>query len=490
MKYLNCSRAGTALVTSLVCAGIIASVCAVGIAFIQPRYRSVHQTASWKESLLTAEGGIEMAMNEIRKSLYDPEHAFEGWTASADPIVGEASNEPGASAQRMTYTLESSAVLRKGEGAQSSRAYVTVDAPRCLVDRSNEQWYRIRSLGVTDVPGAGGIAGEAQDLKLRKFDLVYDRRSGRKVMHPQAGRVIEAIAKPMGAFSLALFGTNSVNMNNHNIVVDSYDSRDNNKSTNGGYDVAKRQSNADVATNGPLINAGGAHVYGDAFTNGGTVLNAQNVTGEIGSEFYKDTLTVQRPNTNPDAGTPSVVNETTVIQANAETPSNFQFSTVSLSGSEVLEIQGAADGSATYAQIVVTGDISLSGKAQIKLGRGVYARIFVAGDADFSGQGFLNPNSPLALQLYGIDRPKNADGTVSNHGMMKISGNGGFCGAVYAPDYDIEMKGGGTTDTIFGAFVGHTISMTGVQSVHYDEALADGGLINDYKIVSWFEDER
>src|SRR5262245_23029367 len=132
MRRLNSYRAGAALVTSLVCAGIIISVSAVAIAFIQPRYRSIHQTASWKESLLTAEGGVEMAMNEIRKSLYDPQHAFEGWTASADPIVGEASNEPGASAQRMTYTLESSAVLRKGEGAQSSRAYVTVDAPRCL----------------------------------------------------------------------------------------------------------------------------------------------------------------------------------------------------------------------------------------------------------------------------------------------------------------------------------------------------------------------
>lgn len=490
MISLKSSRAGTALVTAVICAGVIASVCAFALMMIQPKYRSVHQTASWKESLLTAEGGIEMAMNEIRKGLYDPEHAFEGWEASAEPISGTASNEPGASAQRMTYTLKSSAILRKGEGGQASWANVTVDAPRCLVDRSNEQWYRIRSLGITEVPGAGGIASEPQDIKLRKFDIVYDRRTGRKIMQPQAGRVIEAIAKPMGAFTLALFGTKSVDMNNHNIVVDSYDSRDNNKSTNGGYDVTKRQQNADIATNGPLINAGGAHIYGDAFTNGGTVLNSQNVTGSISSDFYKEVISVQRPNVQPDAGTPTSVSSTTTITAKAGTPSYYQFSTINLSGSKVLEIKGAADGSATYAQVVVTGDVSLSGQAQIKLGRGVYVRLFVAGDADFSGQGFLNPNSPLALQLYGIDRPKNSDGTVSSYGQMKITGNGGFCGAVYAPHYDIEMKGGGTTDSIFGAFVGHTISMTGVQSVHYDEALADGGLINDYKIVSWFEDER
>jgi hypothetical protein len=220
------------------------------------------------------------------------------------------------------------------------------------------------------------------------------------------------------------------------------------------------------------------------------VLNGQNVTGEISSEFYQEVLSVQKPNVQPDAGTPTLVQSSTVITANAGTPSYYQFSTINLSGNEVLEINGAGDGSATYAQIVVTGNASLSGKAQIKLGPGVYVRIFVAGDADFSGLGFLNPNSPLALQLYGIDRATNSDGTVTSYGTMKITGNGGFSGAVYAPHYDIEMKGGGESDTIFGAFVGHKILMTGVQSVHYDEALADGGLINDYKIVSWFEDER
>jgi len=490
MMHQNKARAGTALITAVICAGIIASVCAFALAVLQPKYRSVHQTASWKESLLTAEGGIEMAMNEIRKSLYDPNHAFEGWTASADPLTTEASNEPGASAQRMTYTLQSSAVLRKGEGGQVSWANVTVDAPRCLVDRSNEQWYRIRSLGVAEVPGAGGIAGESQDLKLRKFDLVYDRRSGRKIMQPQAGRVIEAIAKPMGAFRLALFGTKSVDMTDQNIVVDSYDSRDNAKSTNGGYDVAKRQENADVATNGQLINAGGAHIYGDAFTNGGTVLNAQNVSGELSSEFYQEVLPVKAPNVAADAETPTTIRQGATLTATAGSPSNYRLSEISLSGQEVLEIKGATDGSATYIQVVVTGDITLSGQAQIKLGKGVYMRLFVVGDADIAGLGFMNPNSPLAFQLYGVDRPKLADGTPSSYGTIKITGNGGFSGAVYAPNYNVELKGGGTTDTIFGAFVGNTIRMTGVQSVHYDEALADGGLINDYKIVSWFEDER
>jgi hypothetical protein len=226
------------------------------------------------------------------------------------------------------------------------------------------------------------------------------------------------------------------------------------------------------------------------YTNNGSVLGAENVTGDIINEFYKEILPVQRPTNLPDAGTPTSVMNSTALTAKPGTPSYYQLSALHLSGQSVLHIKGAADGSETFCQVVVTGNISLSGQAQIKLDKGVHVRFFVVGDADITGNGFYNPNSPLALQLYGCDRPKNADGTPASFGMIKIAGNGGFCGAVYAPNYNIEIKGGGTTDTVFGAFVGHTVFMNGVTSIHYDEALADGGLITDYRIVSWFEDER
>jgi hypothetical protein len=32
--------------------------------------------------------------------------------------------------------------------------------------------------------------------------------------------------------------------------------------------------------------------------------------------------------------------------------------------------------------------------------------------------------------------------------------------------------------------------MTGVSNLHYDERLGSAGMINNYKIVSWFEDNR
>jgi hypothetical protein len=273
-------------------------------------------------------------------------------------------------------------------------------------------------------------------------------------------------------------------------VVDSYDSRDPDKSTNEFYDPAKRQENGDIATNGTLIQAGDAHIYGDAATNGGTVLDTSNVSGEIRDDFYQELFAVNRPKVNPDPFTPTTVNGSAILDAKAGTPSQFLLNQINLSGQNSLRIRGAADGSPTYAQIVVTGDISTSGQAQITVDPGVYLRVFVAGNVDITGNGIINTNSPLHLQIYGLDRATKTDGSPESPGQMKIAGNGGFRGTVYAPMYDVEMVGGGNEESIYGAIVGWTVRMTGVQSVHYDEALTDGGLISDYKVVSWFEDAR
>lgn len=481
---------GTALVIALTCAAVIATASAVTLAVVSSKNRAIHQNAAWKESLLSAEAGVEMAMNEVRKNLYDPTHAWQGWHASADPTLFPLSTAPGASSETMTYSLTSQTMLRTGEGGQRSWAQVVVDAPRCLLDRTGEQWFRIRALGLAEVPGAKVVAGAGEDVKLRKFDLLYDRRSGGRVAAPRAARLIEAIAKPVGAFRLAVFGVTTVDLTDRNILIDSYDSRDNTKSTNGGYDPAKRQENGDIATNGSLINAGSAQVYGDVLTNAGSALNTDNVRGEIRDDFFQEVFNVKTPAVTAEPSSPGHVMVSTDLAAKAGAPANYILSTIKLAGSETLHIVGAANGSPTYAQIIVTGDIALSGAAQIKLDPGVYVRMFVVGDADITGKGFLNPNSPLHLQLYGVDRAQKADGTPADPGTMKIAGNGGFCGAVYAPNYNVELKGGGNADTLFGAFIGYTVRMTGVQSVHYDEALAEGGLISDFKIVSWFEDEN
>ncbi|MEO7317964.1 MAG: hypothetical protein ABIZ56_03135, partial [Chthoniobacteraceae bacterium] len=432
------------------------------------------------------------AMEEIRKTIYKPSSAWVGWTPSTTPLPGDAPLTEGSAPSVRSYRLKAPALSLNGEGGQRSWSEIVVDMPNCLKDGTGEQWYRIRSLGAADIPGGRVVAGEKIDNALRKFSLVSDRRTGQRVAGPQSTRMIEAIAKPVGAFRLALLAIDRVDLTDQNIVVDSYNSRDTAKSTNGRYDPAKRQENGDVATNCEAIQAGRAQIYGDAMTNGGTVFDSDNVTGEIRDDFYQSSFAVRRPDVAPDAGTPAFVRSSATLTALPGKPSNYQLSTLDLSGNEVLAIKGAPDGSPTYIQIIVTGNISVTGgQAAIKLDPGVYARIFVEGDANIAGRGFINPNSALHLQIYGVDpATRSTTSTLAIPGKITIAGNGGFSGAIYAPSYDVALKGGGTTDSIFGAIVGKTITMTGVQSVHYDEALARAGLITDFKIASWFEDER
>lgn len=476
---------------ALSCAAVVAAIGGAAFMVVQSKFRIVHQAASWDQALLSAEAGVESGMEEIRKTLYDPSAAWAGWTPSTVPLPGDPAVATGTTPRVRSYSLKTPALSRNGEGGLRSWAEIVVDMPLCLKDGTGEQWYRIRSLGAADIPGGRVVAGEKIDNALRKFSLVSDRRTGQRVAGPQSTRVVEAIVKPVGAFRLALLAIEGIDLTDHNIVVDSYDSRDSAKSTNGRYDPAKRQQHGDIATNGEAIHAGQAHIYGDAMTNGGTVFDHQNVTGEIRDDFYVSTYAVRRPGGLPDAGTPSVVRGSATFTALPDRPSNYQLSALNLSGSEILRIKGAADGSPTYIQIVVTGNISVSGaQAGIQLDPGVYARIFLEGNATIAGQGFINPNPPLNLQIYGVDPPPNPSGPGPLPGTIKIAGNGSFSGAVSAPSFDIEFKGGGNLDSIYGAFVGKTITMTGVQSIHYDESLARSGLITDFKIVSWFEDER
>lgn len=475
--YQKRLTSGSVLLMAMGILTTLAVLSGIALSVLGNRHRLAFQTASWQEALLAAESGVDLAVAELRTSLYDPSAAFSTWKHS-DGTTGGPS---GASTSTTTKVL-----LRTGEGGQRSWAKVEVAAPTELRDARGTQWYRVRSIGYAEVPGTRAIAGDALDVNLRKLDFRLDHRTQLAVASPQASRLIETIVKPVGAFRLAIIGDMRIDMNNLNIVVDSYDSRDPAKSTNGFYDIAKRQNNGDIATNGTIIDVGNAHIYGDASTNNGTVLRASNVTGQIRNDFYQELFTVTEPTMVPTAGTPSIVTSTTSVAA-SPSQNMIILSQLNLSGSDTLRITGASDGSTTYAQILVHGDAKLSGNAQIILDPGVKVRMFVKGDADLTGNGVLNPNDPLSFQIYGVQRPKDSSGNYTR-GSMKIAGNGGFRGAAYGPDYDLTLVGGGNADTIYGAFVARTITMTGVQSIHYDEAMAEGGLIADYRVISWYED--
>lgn len=532
---------GSALILSLIFIGVLISLGVSSFIVINNKYRAVYQAASWHEALLTAEAGIDTAVTSIRKELWDPNNQWAGWSdGNGNQIVwtNEADGEAVDTAKANDVLASGGAIriqnqiVRAGEGGNVSLMSVRIDAPDSLYDdATDEQWYRIRSWGICDVPGGRVMAGTREDAALRKLNLNFDRITGNPVTSgtANASRMIEAIVRPRFAFERALEGER-IDLTNHNILVDSWDSRDEDKFPGGFYPsdasiaARDRRWNGNIAATGSVINAGGAHIYGQAATNEGDVLGSENVMGNdpdypggylqnpnrIRNDFYDEMIPVIAPNVAASTGTPSSINGNVTIVASTGVPTQVNATTLSLSGQSALTFAAPRDaggniirdasGAAvkSYVQLVIDGNVSLSGQGVIRIEPGVHVRLFVKGDADITGNGFANvdanslanANRPANLQIYGVDRARNADGSLASVGTIKIAGNGGFSGTVYAPNYDVEMKGGGNDDNIYGAFVGRNIMMNGVQAVHYDEALGHSGLIVGYSIVSWFEDER
>src|SRR4029077_18836031 len=122
-------------------------------------------------------------------------------------------------------------------------------------------YYRIRTIGTMPITGPARISDNKQDGRLRKLSLRFERfTNGVLTAHalsaPQVSRRAEAIVRPVSSFAEAIMSVGTLDLTNQNIVIDSYDSSNPLKSTNGLYDAAKRQENGDIATDGNLIDAG------------------------------------------------------------------------------------------------------------------------------------------------------------------------------------------------------------------------------------------
>jgi hypothetical protein len=475
--------AGSVLVWTVLIIAILSFVGAEVLQIVTLKYQNALQTATWQESLVAAESGVDLAIIEMRKSLYPtPNHAWEGWNDTpGDGVTSHGlSTIPNAGLAGTPMTIE-----------------VNVDAPAQLKDPQNSwQYYRVRATGSMPLTGGARVTGSKEDTSLRKLNLQWERFTDWVLAPrpfgpsdvPHASRRVEAIVRPVSSFELAIMSLGTLDLTNENIVVDSYDSRDPAKSTNGLYDVTKRQQNGDIATDGNLIEAGNAHVYGDVATNSGTVSGAANITGIERTDFYQEPIPVAAPAWPAINPSPMTVNGNATINASpvrGSPESRYMLSQISISGGQTLALAGKPDGSPTYVEIYVTGNVSVGGTSQIVVGPGVKATIYFAGNVNIQGNGMVNSNNqPGDLALYGIQPGKDVTQTVT------LGGNGQLTAAVYAPGADISVNGSGSNGHVYGSFVGKTVVMNGVTNLHYDEALGKGGLINNYKIVSWFEDTR
>ena len=497
MRYAKSNTAGSVLIWTVLVITILSLAAAELLHIISSKYHSTLHTATWQESLLAAESGVDLALRELRKSLFPaPNNAWASPWNNTAPGNGVTS-----------YGLTE--IPNAGLAGTEMRINVHVDAPLHLKETSNSwQHYRIRAIGTMPITGPPRGNQNKQDTLLRKFSLQKERFADTalpmdtRTLAPefkgaQISRRIEAIVRPVSAFDQAVMSVGALDLNDANIIIDSYDSRDPRKSTNGLYPngdlnadgTLKRQQNGNIATNGSLINAGNAYVYGDVSTNSGTVTGITNVTGVQRTDFYQEPIPVAAPNWPSVNPTPMLVSGTATLTANSvegSAASRYVLSSIIIAGGEPLNLNGNADGSPSYIEIYVTGDISATGNSQIIVAPGVKATIYFAGNVKVSGNGLVNKNNqPGNLLMYGITPPSGVAAKT-----VELGGSGQLTAAVYAPDFHVHINNGGTRGTANGSFVGKTFKMTGTTDMHYDEALGGGGRITDYKIVSWFEDTR
>ena len=478
MRTRGSKAQGSILLWTVVTIALLSLIGAEVLRLVSIKYEHALQTATWQESLLAAESGIDLAIMELRKSLFPaPNHAWDGWN-----------NIPGNGVTSYGLTT----IPNAGLAGTPMTIEVNVDAPGNLKD-SNGQYYRIRTVGTMPIVGIARAGQNRQDTRLRKLSLRWERftngvLTAHAISAPQVSRRTEAIVRPVSAFNQAIMSVSTLDLTNQNIVVDSYDSRDPFKSTNGLYDVSKRQANGDLATNGSLIEAGNAHIYGDVATNSGIVSGAANISGIERTDFYQEPIPVGAPSWPSINPTPYTVTSTATLNAGAvqgAATTRYQLAQISLSGNNTLTLAGNPDGSATYIELHVTGDITVAGGSQIVVAPGVSATIYFDGNIDVSGVGIINSNNqPNDLHLYGVQPIDSSSRSVH------LGGNGQITATVYAPNADVTVNGGGSSGHVFGSIVGKTVTMTGVTNLHYDEASGASGMINNYKIVSWFEDNR
>lgn len=438
-------------------------------------YRHVSHIASWQEAILAAEAGADIAMAELRKTLIDPSTAFENWTTT------DVNGNP-LPLQGRRYTVPT--LSRTGEGSRSLDAQVFMDSPPELLD-GDYQWVRIRATGTTYLPGTAYNTNDKRDNALRRFSFIQNWRTNTPVTRPQATRMIELVAKPVGLED-AIVSNEPIVLNNHKITVDSYDSRYPTKSTLGLYDPAKMQKNGDIATNSQLINAGNATIYGDALTNAGVITNAAHISGQQRNDYYKELIPIKKPNwTTFDGTINNIASTTTLVGGTKANPKRYKINRMSINGTDKLTILPPATGGEGYVEIWLTGDFATTGSGSIVVAPYANLKIFVEGAMDIKGNGTFNEKSqPKRLQILGV-QPQTTPPP-----RFYISGNGVFVGAIYAPGHPIEFGSTGSNGTYWGALVGKSISMGGSSTIHYDEALADQAHITDFRIQSWFEDNR
>lgn len=454
------------------------------------------QVRAWKESLVAAEGGGDIAYAEIRKTILDPSHAFSGWNYSAGiwtkaPVTFGANNLKTAS-----------------------------KADTFWVDVNGNPWYRVRAQGTAPVMGLKRTTMDDRmgpttrgDSLLRKIDFNYDHfaatygpngdnqnKSQVAVDSPQMNRRVELVIAPLTPFEAAIKAKGTFYGLGSAAYVDSY------RSKNGAYNSNVKDDpshpwfldarSGNVEINSSVATILGA-IYGNVYTNGGLITKkTTNIYGIIDNNVPFNLENFQMPDVTGwnYVSSPGVVSgNTTITPPSAGTvanPNYYLLSSFSSSGNLTVNpyvVNGVAQ--ETYVAVHVTGDIgSSTGQgATIVVPNKVHLRVYFDGNFGAKANNIVNQSGFAGnLQFYGISP---TDPNVQQRIDLNSAGgsSAGFAAVFYAPSADLTVNG---SPDIYGSVVCRNFYANGNIHWHYDRDLANVGEAVDYRIASYVEDTR
>ena len=156
------TKTGSVLVWTVLVIAMLSLIAVETLRLVTAKYQNALQTSTWQEALLAAESGIDLAIVELRKSLYpSPNQAWESW-----------GNPPG----NEVTSHELTTVPNAGLSGTPMTIEAYVDAPSQLIDPTNSwQYYRIRTVGTIPITGPARTSDNPQDTKLRRLSLRWER---------------------------------------------------------------------------------------------------------------------------------------------------------------------------------------------------------------------------------------------------------------------------------------------------------------------------
>ena len=337
--------------------------------------------------------------------------------------------------------------------------------------------------------------------------------------------VPEAIALP---FPCAVAANHAIDMNGHDILSDSFDSRDLWHSWFGQYQASTAKDNGNLATNDSLTNSlsgGNANIYGHVSTGpagsvavgnkGGVGEHSWQASnpGQIEPGWFVDNSNFTLPEVSlpyatglPPGGPQTIVTTTYNITSTSNTTNVYPnqppwsgvvtnwVNTNTASYTYAIYTTNAIHTTNLYDHVINSGDyyttanlsgstivmgdarlvlpngLSMSGNDQITIATGGSLMMFCGGThCTIGGNGVINQSG------YAENFILECTPSVTT---LTFNGNGEFIGVLLAPEADMTMNGGGKASNDFiGSLMMNSVRINGYFWFHYDESLSSSGII-------------